>query len=217
MFDFLLMSLLALNTIALPTDAIQQRASVGINETELEDGPCRDVTFIWARASTETGNMGGSLGPLLCDDLKAYYEEDNVACQGVGGAYAADLISNTYPLGTSQGAIDEATRLFNLANTKCPETQVVAGGYSQGTAVMAASISALEATVQEQIAGVVLFRYTRNLQNLGRIPDFSTARTLIYCNEGDLVCDGTLNVTQAHYEYEQYIPAATEFLEQELL
>lgn len=86
----------------------------------------------------------------------------------------------------------------------------------QGTAVMAASISDLESTVQEQIAGVVLFGYTRNLQNLGRIPDFAIDRTLIYCNEGDLVCDGTLNVTQAHYEYEQFGPAAAEFLEQEL-
>ncbi|EME88450.1 carbohydrate esterase family 5 protein [Pseudocercospora fijiensis CIRAD86] len=216
MFGSLFLGLLASNAIALPANAILPRATVDINKTELEDCPCRDITFIWARASTETGNMGGSLGPLLCEDLKADYDEENVACQGVGGAYAADLISNTYPLGTSQGAIDEALRLFDLASTKCPDTQVVAGGYSQGTAVMAASISVLEAAVQEQIAGVVLFGYTRNSQNSGRIPSFSTDRALVYCNEGDQVCYGTLNVTQAHFEYEQFVPAAAQFLEAKL-
>lgn len=29
----------------------------GITSNELKDGPCRDVTFIMARGSTEPGNM----------------------------------------------------------------------------------------------------------------------------------------------------------------
>lgn len=98
--------------------------------SDLEDGSCKAVTFIFARGSTETGNMGMTVGPATCTALKSDLGEDAVACQGVGGSYIADIGSNALPDGTTQAAIEEATGLFELARTQCPETQVVAGGYS---------------------------------------------------------------------------------------
>lgn len=49
--------------------------------------------------------------------------------QGVGGAYTAGLLDNLAPKGTTDAAIAEGARLFKLANTKCPKSAVVAGGY----------------------------------------------------------------------------------------
>jgi cutinase len=51
-----------------------------------------------------------------------------VAIQGV--KYAADIAGNLAAGGCAAAGINEAVRLFNLANTKCPETIIVAGGYS---------------------------------------------------------------------------------------
>jgi cutinase len=184
---------------------------------------CPKVIFIFARASTETGNMvrsspgnrtlptstkpqltdvqqGSSTGPAVANVLAQKYGKD-LWVQGVGGAYAATLADNAYPAGTSQGAIDEAKKMFNMANQKCPDAAVVAGGYSQGTAVMSNSVSQLSSTVQDQIKGVVLFGYTKNKQNGGRIPNFPTDKTKVFCNTGDEVCNGSLTITAAHFGY----------------
>ncbi|WYZ43266.1 hypothetical protein EsH8_VI_000965 [Colletotrichum jinshuiense] len=173
---------------------------------ELESGSssaCPKVIYIFARASTEPGNMGISAGPIVGDALESRYGASQVWVQGVGGPYSADLASNfIVPAGTSRVAINEAKRLFTLANTKCPNSAIVAGGYSQGTAVMASSISELSSTIQNQIKGVVLFGYTKNLQNLGRIPNFSTSKTQIYCDIADAVCYGTLFILPAHFLYQ---------------
>jgi cutinase len=77
----------------------------------------------------------------------------------------------------------------------------VAGGYSQGTAVVGSAVGELAANVRDQVKGVVLFGYTKNLQNGGRIPNFPTDRTKVYCDAADAVCWGTLFILPAHFLY----------------
>jgi cutinase len=161
---------------------------------------CPSVIFIFARASGEPGNMGISAGPNVASGLERDFRND-IWVQGVGGPYSAGLAENFLPAGTSRGAIDEAKRMFTMANTKCPNAAVVAGGYSQGTAVMSNSLSELSGAVQDQVKGVVLFGYTKNLQNVGRIPNYPRDRTEVYCNVSDAVCWGTLFIAPAHFLY----------------
>ncbi|CZR63011.1 probable cutinase 3 [Phialocephala subalpina] len=179
---------------------------------ELVDGACKTVTFIFARGSLESGNMGTLVGPQTCSDLKTTLGDDQVACQGVGSPYNATLADNFLPQNTSPADIGAATTMFDLANSQCPDTKVVAGGYSQGSAVMDGSIQALPAAIQAQVKGVVLFGFTRNLQDGGRIPNYPTDQTDVFCADGDLVCDGTLIITAAHLTYGADAPAAAAFL-----
>ncbi len=145
-------------------------------------------------------HQGTLVGPNVATGLSTRYP-GSVWVQGVGGAYTAGLAENFLPAGTSSGAINEAKRLINLAASKCPSASIVLGGYSQGTAVVGNAVGQVSSAVQNQVKGVVLFGYTKNLQNGGRIPNFPSDKTKIYCAIGDAVCTGTLTILPAHLSY----------------
>lgn len=151
-----------------PQPIILEARQSSATRNELESGSsaaCPRTIFIFARGSTEAGNMGALVGPFTASALESAYGASTTWIQGVGGPYTAGIAENTLPAGTSQAAIREAQRLFNLAASKCPNTPITAGGYSQGAAVMSNAIPGLSAAVQNQIKGVVLFGYTKNLQS----------------------------------------------------
>jgi cutinase len=77
---------------------------------------------------------------------------------------------------------------------------------------MHSAIPNLSAAVVSQIAGVVLFGDTRRTQTGGRISGLPASKLKIFCNTGDLVCDGTLVITEAHLKYASSVPAAMTFL-----
>ena len=83
---------------------------------------------------------------------------------------------------------------------------------SQGTAVMDGSIQALPSSIQSQVAAVVLFGFTRNQQDGGRIPNYPVSQTKVYCNTGDIVCDGILLTLPAHFTYGANATSAAAFL-----
>ena len=218
---FLTLSMLA--SLAAASPITLSARQLGTNtRSDLENGKagsCPKAIFIFARASSETGNMvtppipppspapsnpqpqGSSTGPAVASALSRTYGASNIWIQGVGGPYLADLGSNALPGGTSSAAINEAVRLFNMANQKCPNTPIVAGGYSQGTAVIAGAIPKLDAGLRERVVGTVLFGYTKNLQNRGGIESYPASSLKVYCATGDLVCTGSLIITAMHFSY----------------
>ncbi|EEY23076.1 cutinase [Verticillium alfalfae VaMs.102] len=192
--------------VALPVEPAAEEAEVLVSRnelavlearqsstrSELESGSssrCPRAILIYARGSTEPGNMGITAGPTLASALTREYGSAGIWIQGVGGPYGAELSPNFLPSGTDRASINEAKRLFTLANT------------NQGTAVVGNALSELSSAVQNQVKGAVLFGYTKNLQNLGRIPNFPTAKTEIYCAISDAVCWGTLFILPAHFSY----------------
>lgn len=184
-------------------EALAARQLLSGSKNELEQGSgssCPKAIFVFARGTTEQGNLG-TLGSPLGDALERKYGANQVWVQGVGGPYVATVPGNLMSRGSTPEGIAEMVRLLNMANTKCPNSKVVAGGYSQGAALAAAAVSDVNTNVRDQIVGTVLFGYTKNLQNRGQIPNYAADRTKVFCATGDLVCTGTLTITAAHLSY----------------
>ncbi|UQC73970.1 cutinase [Colletotrichum lupini] len=187
-----------------------QSRQTGTIAKEYTQGGCRDVIFIFARGSTEVGNMGSTVGPPTSDGLKKKYGENKVATEGVD--YAAGLTTNFLPGGADPVGVDEMKRLLTDATNKCDKSKVVAGGYSQGAATAHRAIENLPDAVKSKILGVVTYGDTQNQQDKGQIPNFPKDRLKLICNEGDKVCTGTLEITPAHLDYERHVPEAVDFL-----
>ncbi|KAM3421270.1 hypothetical protein BST61_g1672 [Cercospora zeina] len=203
------MSLWLLAAVAYGTPIERRQGST--TSDELKNGDCGDVVFIFARGSTETGNMGMTVGPPTCRGLKQAFP--TAVCQGIGGGYTASIAGNLQPDGTTAAAKREAADMFALAASQCPDAAIVAAGYSQGAALIAAAVTALPAEQKEQTKGVVLYGYTKNLQNSGKIPDYPAERTKVFCNVSDGVCGGGLVVTPGHLTYTADVDEAVEFLQ----
>ncbi|KAF2395833.1 alpha/beta-hydrolase, partial [Trichodelitschia bisporula] len=113
--------------------------------------------------------------------------------------YAASLATNINTVRTDQASINKGVDAFKQAQG-C--SVIIAGGYSQGAAVMHNVISkSLDAGIKAKIAGVALFGDTRNQQDKGHIPNFPTERSKVWCNKNDGVCGGALNVNAGHLSY----------------
>jgi len=159
-----------------------------------EQGGC-SVGFVFARGSTEPSPLGILIGPSLQSALKRQIP----AMQTFPVLYAASLGTNVSNDRTDAASIAKGVDAFNKA-AGC--SVLIAGGYSQGAAVMHNVVSKkLSAEVKGKLAGVALFGDTRNKQDGGHIPNFEPAKSKVWCNASDGVCGGLLNVNAGHLSY----------------
>ncbi|KAF1975813.1 cutinase-domain-containing protein [Bimuria novae-zelandiae CBS 107.79] len=195
---------------AIPVEVVERqvdRPSITENEFSLSVR-CVDVVFVWARGSTEAGNMP------LGDELRRAYGS-NLQIKGVD--YAALLSTNYLSGGTDLAAELEMRGILNDIHSRCPASVIVTGGYSQGAAVNHRAIEDLSADMKNQIAGVVTFGDTQARADGRRIPNFPQDKIRIFCGEGrirDTVCDSNLiaAVLAPHLSYGADAGAAGSFL-----
>ncbi|KAK4184633.1 putative cutinase 1 [Podospora australis] len=211
LWQFLCTTTTGVSATPIPSpNSTKRQAWTGMYAEELSAQGCKPVIFIYARETIAPGNMGVTVGPALSNGLKSYFGAQNVATQGVN---YQGLIETNYNWGG--GALDGIylmQQLLTTAATYCPQSKIVAAGYSQGAAITHRAIESLPLIIKARIAGVVTFGDTQTLQDGLRIREFPLEKTLIICNTGDVICAGYMWVVPVHFYYLQRVPEGLAFL-----
>lgn len=120
---------LAVAVVALPSPRpnLDERDNFSVVRNELS-GPCKPVTIIFARGTTELGNVGTFAGPPFFNAVGDILGDSNLAIQGVD--YPATIAG--YLAGGSPTGASKLAALTNEAASKCPDTQIVLSGYRYG-------------------------------------------------------------------------------------
>ncbi|RGP73999.1 cutinase [Fusarium sporotrichioides] len=189
-------------------NSLQARQFSSSTYNQLTDGtPCRPVTLIYARGTTQAGNVGDSaaVGPILFNNLASRIGLNNLAVQGV--TYPAN-VAGFLAGGDAVGSRTMAN-LITQAASKCPSTKIVISGYSQGAQLVHNAAGMLSASVTNRVTAALTFGDPKRSEAFGTIP---SSRTRVICRSGDGICEGTIIVTPAHTQYQQDAPAAAEWI-----
>ncbi|KAJ4986014.1 Cutinase 2 [Stagonosporopsis vannaccii] len=191
------------------TTALSKRQYSGDTYNQLTDGTaCRPVTVIYARGTTQEGNVGSpdSEGPTFF----------NALASRLGGVSRLAIQGVTYPANVfgflAGGDSNGATTMFNLINTaisRCPSTKIVVSGYSQGAQLVHTATQRLTAAAAARVSAVVTFGDADRDESFGSV---AASKVLIICHQGDNICDNGIIITAEHRNYEIDAPTAAAFV-----
>lgn len=174
----------ALTAAALPTTLPSPQASAAPE--------CPDIEVVFARGTDEPAGIG-TVGQAFVDTLRPMVKGSTI------GTYAVQYPASWDFLEAAAGATDMSKRV-QATVARCPKTQIVLGGYSQGAAVVdvVATVpiaglgytAPLPAAVVPHIASVVVFGNpsARIGQPLTRMSPVFGSRTADLCAPRDPIC-----------------------------
>ncbi|ADG96633.1 cutinase [Segniliparus rotundus DSM 44985] len=189
-----LLPLLSLSAASLPAVA-----TMAPNAAAAPAG-CADYDISFARGTGEPAGVG-VVGNAFANALKAKEPGKTFNVHGVD--YAADYDFVALDLHSLAAGADNLSAHLQDVASRCPDTQFVLGGYSQGAALVDAVISfgvpllgfsnPLPGDVANRIVGVALFgdathRVFNGLQPVFITPDLA-AKTTNICADGDPICE----------------------------
>jgi cutinase len=162
---------------------------------------CSKLTV--ATKTTETGNIGGIVGPPFVAALKSQLGASNVAVQGVnnypadipgflaggsatGSANMAAVSSLPSPISIARVMLKPSPfQLIQQTMTQCPSTKLCVSGYSQGAQVAHNAAKLISSAATAFINSVVLFGDPDDGSAFGSVP---ASKVSTDCHLGDDIC-----------------------------
>ena len=184
--------------------------------------PCPDVEVIFARGTGEQPGIG-KVGQAFVDALVPHLDGRTLETYAVNYPASFDFLT------TAEGATDAGAQLAAVAS-RCKDTQLVLGGYSQGAATLdmlagvpplgdtvgeIGSAPALATPFVEKVSAAAVFgnpatRFGTPLSTTG----FFAGRAIDLCDVEDPICSPTGDTMTAHevYEFSPYPQQGADFV-----
>ncbi|KAK4695129.1 cutinase, partial [Lecanoromycetidae sp. Uapishka_2] len=179
---------------ALPTNCANI-VLTGATDNDIINGICKDFTLIFARGTTENGNIGDIVGPPFVAALTSMLGSSRVAVQGVNN-YPAD-IAGFLAGGSATGSQDMA-ELIAQTMQQCPHTKLCVGGYSQGAQVAHNAANMITQAQTDFINSVVLYGDPDDGEAFGEVP---ASKVSTDCHLGDDICLHGDLILPPHLDY----------------
>ncbi|KAF4637362.1 hypothetical protein G7Y89_g711 [Cudoniella acicularis] len=188
-----------------PIESRQSSLATSNTQNDLTNGsPCKAMTVVFARGTTETGNVGTLTGPPFFSSLSTAVGAQNLAVQGVD--YPADIPG--FLAGGDKTGSTTMAQLIQQAMTQCPNTKVVMAGYSQGGQLVHNAATQMSAATQAKVSSAIIFGDPDNGTAIGSI---SAAKTKVICHPTDNICMHGDAILAAHLTYSQNADEAAAF------
>ncbi len=179
---------------------------------------CPDVEVVFARGTFEPPGVG-NIGQAFADELRAQPQLSGKSVDVYPVNYPASINFST----AADGVIDASNRVRDMA-ARCPATQMVLGGYSQGAAVVgyvtadkipdgytppAGITGPMAPEIAKHVAAVALFGKPSNgfLNSIDRtappitVGSLYSTKTIDQCVPEDPVCSPAGGDSAAHGAY----------------
>jgi len=190
----------SLQTSELETSELQtselQASELQSSEVELEkrQGTCTPYILLYARGTTESGDLGMTVGPSLAAGLRG---DKNWSVRGINSrdGYAADL-GGIYCIGMTGGMA--CKDILNKMSAQCPNSKFVTSGYSQGAMVARICVAFADESARAKVAGILTYG---DPFNGATVKGFPSDKIKINCNPTDGVCKGDFAIGAGHLSY----------------
>ncbi|OGM45344.1 cutinase precursor [Aspergillus bombycis] len=168
-------------------------------------GACTDYTVLFARGTSEPGNVGVLVGPPLAEAFEGAVGASALSFQGVNG-YSAS-VEGYLAGGEAAGSKAMASQASDILS-KCPDTKLVMSGYSQGCQIVHNAVEQLPAETASKISSVLLFGDPYKGK---AFPNVDASRVHTVCHAGDTICENSVIILPAHLTYAVDVAAAADF------
>ncbi|KAF3909282.1 Cutinase [Dactylellina cionopaga] len=202
LFYFSIFTFISQSIDAFPTPIFARQSSNTRND--LQNGDCKAFSLIFARGTTETGNIGVVVGPAFISALGKALPGGSKALAIQGVNYPAD-VPGFLAGGDAAGSQDMA----DFAAKACSSTAIILAGYSQGAQLVHNAVSLMSQATANKVTAVVMFGDPDEGDALGKGLD---AKSKTFCANGDLICLGQAIVLPPHLSYGSDAGAAAAFV-----
>ncbi|KAL2064273.1 hypothetical protein VTL71DRAFT_4767 [Oculimacula yallundae] len=163
-------------------------------DTTVSASACSEMMVIFARGTTEPGNVGLFAGPAFFKALEEEMGAGTLGVQGVEyGASIEGFLKGGDPIGSTAMAA-----LVTDTIQKCPNSKIVLSGYSQGAQLCHNAATSLPAATMAKVNSVVIFGDPNNGKPVANV---DAAKTLVICHKLDNICAGGDLVLVDHLTY----------------